>query len=173
MAACTSSGAEEPGGLPTPDPTSTLTAKQCANQALFEIAVEDLSPDEFLDRVHEDDVETARGIFYPDDHPRADEYVPWEEWELEQQRAWGVFLTAPDSGWDDLLRTLHERLVQEMSPDEFLARLTESERETVQNLVYPADHPRAGEFVPATDSGVVPAWDNYLFIRPAGEGCPW
>jgi hypothetical protein len=173
MAACTSSGAEGPEDPRSADPTSTLPVEHCANQALFEIVVEDLSPEEFLERVHEDDVETAREILYSDGHPRAGEYIPWEEWELAQQRAWGVFLTAPRSGWDDLLRALHERLVLEVTPDEFFAGLTESERETVQNLVYPADHPQAGEFVPVTESGVVPAWDNYLFIRPAGDGCPW
>jgi hypothetical protein len=172
LAACTGPGSDTFEPPPTAEVTPTLPVKYCIDQALFELVVEELSPDEFLERVHEDDVDDARAIVYPDDHPRAGEYVALQEWGEDQQRAWGVFITFPGE-LEDLMPILHERLAQELTPDEFLARLTEGERETVRGLIYPAEHPQAGEFISATNPEVFWGWYDYLNIRPAGEGCPW
>jgi hypothetical protein len=137
---------------------------------LFDLVVEELSPEEFLDRVHEDDVEDARAILYSDDHPHADEYIPLDEWGDDQQRAWGLFITAPRPT-NELLPMLYERLVEELTPDEFYSRLNEEERHALRDLVYPDGHTRAGEYVGAESVGM--SWESYLLNRPAGDGCPW
>lgn len=170
LAACTGSGSEPPGDPSTTGPTPTLPVTACLDQAVFELVVEELSPEEFLDRVHEDDVEAAQAIFYPDDHPQAGEYVPLPEWGPEQQRAWSVFITARRQ-MDDLLPILYERLVEQLTPEEFFSRLNEAEADAARNLVYPEDHPQAGEFV--TDRWVGLSWEQYLLTRSAGPGCPW
>jgi hypothetical protein len=170
LVACTSTDRDTPQDPPTAEPTTTLPVERCLDQALFELVVEELSPAAFLDRVHEDDVEDARAIFYPDDHPHAGEYVPLDEWGDDQQRAWGLFITAPRP-MNELLPMLYERLVEELTPDEFFSRLNEEELHALRDLVYPDGHTQAGEFVAAESVGM--SWEHYLLTHPAGEGCPW
>ncbi|MGH3682318.1 MAG: hypothetical protein ACRDT2_18950 [Natronosporangium sp.] len=90
LAGCTDS---DPGFEPVqPSPTPII----CQEHAwAYGRLTRQLEPEEFLSRVAEADLERVSAILYPEDHPRAGEFIPAEEWEEEQVSAWGVFITTP------------------------------------------------------------------------------
>lgn len=88
LAGCTDS---DPGFEPVePSPTPII----CQEHAwAYGRVTRQLEPDEFLSRVADEDVERVSAILYPEDHPRAGEFIPVEDWEEEQVSAWGVYIT--------------------------------------------------------------------------------
>jgi hypothetical protein len=78
--------------------------------AVYESVTTELTPDEFLGRVDQADVNQLQVLIYPDDHPEAGQFMPMHEWDDEHHAAWGTFITAPDNaGIYDLISDTRNR----------------------------------------------------------------
>ncbi|QSB13253.1 hypothetical protein JQS43_16655 [Natronosporangium hydrolyticum] len=137
------------------------------------VAHEIMSGEELLENVYEDDIEHASALIYPDDHPRAGEIIPLEEWEREQRAGWERFVSFRDNEVPIYERT-YDRMIEEVSPEEFRSRVHPHAEERVTSLFYPAGHPQAGEFIPSAEwqDGQLGDWTSFLTLRPDDLPCP-
>lgn len=85
-------GCTDPESDPLPEPSPTPIV--CEEHArAYERLTRQLSPEDFLSRVVEEDVERVSAILYPEGHPHAGEFIPADEWEHKQKVAWDVYIT--------------------------------------------------------------------------------
>lgn len=85
-------GCADPAPDPQPEPSPTPII--CEEHArAYERLTRRLSPEEFLSRVVEEDLERVGAILYPEGHTRAGEFIPVAEWGEAQLSAWGVYIT--------------------------------------------------------------------------------
>lgn len=146
---------------------------RCWMYAPAQIAHEVLTAEELLENVHENDIEQASALIYPEDHPNAGDIIPFEEWEPEQRAGWEKFISL-QSNRGPILETTYDRMIEQISPEEFRSRVHSHAKDSVADLFYPNGHSRAGEFIPSSEweDRQFEAWEFYLSRRPANLPCP-
>ncbi|QSB13252.1 hypothetical protein JQS43_16650 [Natronosporangium hydrolyticum] len=138
-----------------------------------QIAHEVLTAEELLENVHENDVEQASALIYPEDHPRAGEIIPFQDWGPEQRAGWEKYISL-QSNRGPILETTYDRMTKVVPPEDFRSRVHSSAEDSVAELFYPRGHAEAGEFIPSSEweDKHFKAWEFYLSRRPANLPCP-